>query len=59
MTWEELKEKAKEMGYADNGNYFGDIIVEFDEDGTIWVEGSKLASNRTYDQMLAIMKALQ
>lgn len=59
MTWDELKEEANKMGYGAYGDSVGDIIIEFFEDGTIMVEGSQLATDRTPDQMLAIMKALQ
>ena len=68
MTWEELCKKAKEMGYWEfyddgDGSYFlrnkkGDLY--FCKDGTIDCGGCDiLAENRTYEQMLAIMKALQ
>lgn len=69
MTWEELKEEAKKMGlevhrlwiidkkewitYYENGN----VDLDFE-----WNEQTRtlpFAKNRTPDQMLAIMKALQ
>lgn len=67
MTWEELKEEAKKMGWQTsesfvfNNEYF-DIVMH--EDGKIEVSdqcgGSwYLSTDRTPDQMLAIMKALQ
>ena len=74
MTWQELKEEAKKMGakiyispYGDGFERIdyknimltnkGDVVVEgrfYDMDVTV-----DLAENRTTDQMLAIMKALQ
>jgi len=74
MTWEELKEEAKKMGakiyispYGDGFERIdyknitltnkGDVVVEgrfYDMDVTV-----DLAENRTPDQMLDIMKALQ
>ena len=66
MNWEELKEKAKEMGaevYTDVIYYsnlcfweFGDVETQ----GTTFsVDDKTIAERRTPDQMLAIMKALQ
>ena len=72
MTWEELKEKAKEMGYIICLN--GDCIKTNDDtqynhtmfyyrDGIINVQHfgnlCLVAEHRTPDQMYAIMKALQ
>jgi len=76
MTWDELKEEAKKMGYEEvikhprykevvalvNEHLYGfypDGIVEtdcFQEDDLC---GMPIAYDRTPDQMLAIMKALQ
>ena len=69
MTWEELCEKAKEMG-ASRGKqciYFGKL--EFDDDGHIYLDPFYLddevdvnfciSSDRTPDQMYAIMEALR
>ena len=71
MTWEELKEKAKEMGadvFDNGGIYFGHL--RFEEDGTIYVDPAHydweelgetitIASDRTYDEMLMIMRGLE
>lgn len=65
MTWEELCEKAKEIGaevYL-NAIYIG-CYIKFDRDGSIWFDddcgGSYRAyTDRTPDQMYQIMKALQ
>ena len=68
MTWQELKEEAKKMGYNlfESVNYkVADWIAtpnndwSFESDGTIMNDGVVLATDRTPDQMLAIMKALQ
>lgn len=73
MTWEELKEKAKELGAIidDKNRIILNLLcdptiqdnLKFDESGWIFASvifGSrKISENRTYDQMLAIMKALQ
>ena len=80
MTWEELCEKAKEMGaeivVGSIGKYtYKKIIIDklcFYSDGEITCpyifineEGCpekgvvKVAKNRTYDQMYAIMEALK
>lgn len=61
MTWEELCEKAKEMG----AKVYGDLIVL---DGKFfWSYGViepcnddvVFATDRTYEQMLSIMEALR
>ena len=65
MTWEELKEKAKEMGYEENA--CGDALFYkefmFCKEGLCYTcdgyPSKPFARNRTLDQMLAIMKALQ
>ena len=70
MTWEELCEKAKKMGatVGKSGTiYFSHL--EFNEDGGIYLDRAELSedenvipcisSDRTPEQMLAIMKALQ
>ena len=71
MTWDELKEEAKKMGadvYDTGSIYFSHL--QFEEDGGIYVDPVHydwetsgecicVSSDRTPDQMLAIMKALQ
>lgn len=64
MIWEELCEKAKELGagIGESGTiYFSHL--EFYEDGSIYLnkldEDTLIASDRTPDQMYQIMKALQ
>ena len=69
MTWEELKEEAKKMGAhcSKDSIYFSHL--EFDEDGGIYLDPFCLddevdvnfciSSDRSPDEMLAIMKALQ
>ena len=68
MNWSELKEEAKKMGYKghENVEWSGlytrvgdDNIVTFYKDGHIEINNELLMSDRTPDQMLAIMKALQ
>ena len=73
MTWEELKEKAKELGYwlrKDDGDipYLGitellvkdGVDIAFFDYGSIEVDcGYILAENRTYEQMYQIMLALR
>ena len=68
MTWDELKEEAKKMGYRcygklseklTNGKY-----VFFQDSGNVFFTDKNqlaicFATDRTPDQMLAIMKALQ
>ena len=61
MTWSELKEEAKKMGaYVE---IFGEFIsmgdVFFWNNGEVNILGAIIAKDRTPDQMLAIMKALQ
>lgn len=66
MTWEELKEEAKKMGYKEHQDietvgYGNGIIIDgvcngrnyIDERGNVYLHGL------TPDQMLAIMKAIQ
>lgn len=63
MTWEELKQKAKEMGYNyssfKDSEWFSRNRLTFTKDGNVFCIGTILAESRTPDQMLAIMKALQ
>ena len=75
MTWEELKEKAKELGYRlveDDGDisYLGiteflflekdGVDITFFDYGSIEVDhGYILAEDRTPDQMYQIMLALR
>ena len=73
MTWEELTEKAKELGYRlveDDGDlpYLGiteylenkDINIIFCDYGSIETNcGDTVAENRTPDQMYQIMLALR
>jgi hypothetical protein len=73
MTWEELKEKAKDLGYRvveDDGDlpYLGiteyleneDINIIFCDYGSIETNcGDTVAENRTPDQMYQIMLALR
>lgn len=61
MTWEELKEETMEMGGF--VEIFGEFIsmgnVYFWNNGEVNIRGEVIAKDRTPDQMLAIMKALQ
>ena len=66
MTWEELEEEAKKMGAMEFFNistgceHFMWRGIKFYDIGTIHqADGSLLSKNKTPDQMLAIMKALQ
>ena len=60
MTWEELKEKAKELGYY----MIGDEGIANDEftfwqDGKVDVDGVCVSDNRKPEQMWQIMEALK
>lgn len=73
MTWEELVEKAKELGYEvteytpykENrighmlSKYFECTSIDFLDKGEIWVDGATLVFNRTPDKMYQIMLALE
>lgn len=71
LDWNQLKEEAKKMGYVyvdnDTGTYLfnPDKSVSFCRNGCFVADSGMIggdvyiSSNRTYDQMLAIMKALQ
>lgn len=74
MTWEELKEKAKEIGCKIYISPYGDGFERIDfNDKAFFQNGcvsigtyntgiyltANIATNRTPEQMLAIMKALQ
>lgn len=70
MTWEELKEEAKKMGYEVTGTTLGGEYLhkgsfEFTEYGRFNIRLDDaysiyiVAIKRNCDQMLAIMKALQ
>ena len=66
MTWDELKEEAKKMGYDSDIDYTGEEFLRYGnycfrksgviDNGMVY---ANIAHNRTHDQMLAIMKALQ
>lgn len=66
MTWTELCEKAKEMGYEQD-NFLGEALVKeirytmaFYKNGDIECNYDYvIVKNRTPDQMYQIMKALQ
>ena len=71
MTWDELKEKAKKMGYKWgvylNGKEYlvstTETIITLSEIGTIEIkddyENEVMFHNRTPDQMWQIMEALK
>ena len=67
MNWQELKEEAKKMGTCGTCIYDNYIIYNgwlyFSESGSIETESDgaviEQEINVSYDQMLAIMKALQ
>lgn len=69
MTWKELVEKAKELGYElwdDNIFVYPNLcknFIHFDAEGTIYYENGEmvqdLAYNRTPEQMYQIMLALE
>lgn len=59
MEWSELKEEAKKMGYVYNLGSLMNNGFSFDIDGFIWFRGDCISTDRTPDQMFAIMKALQ
>ena len=63
MTWYELKEEVKKMGYNygsfESSEWFSKDRLTFTKDGNVFCVGTIFAEHRTPDQMLAIMKALQ
>lgn len=68
MTLEELKEKAKELGYKYKETPYGydvfslnkdNVIIQFYTDGYIMVDEIILSQNRTPDQVYQIMLALR
>ena len=75
MTWEELKEKAKEMGYHSSNNGFGwaskrldkNVWITLYKDGTVNMNHEThecstvltIAEHRTPEQMLMIMRGLE
>ena len=73
MSWDELVEKAKELGYEiteyspykENkigqilSKYFDCTSIDFLDKGEIWVDGATLAFDRTPSQMYQIMLALE
>ena len=68
MTWDELKEKAKEIGYSDYEHPYLNAVEKgefvFYRGGWIYIDkkdGNEvlLSSGRTYDQMWQIMEALE
>lgn len=61
MSWEELCKKAKEMGASVEifGEFFSVDDVFFWKNGEVNILGSVIATNRTPEQMLAIMEALR
>jgi len=70
MTWEELCEKAKEMGYSishylndddvEIGYIYSNDYIYLEEDGKITTSTENIVvDNRTYEQMYQIMEALR
>lgn len=72
MTWEELKEKAKELGYTLNkstvwnGRYYyeGETLslegITFAKEGVMFIDGAGIvAYDRKPEQMLMVMDALK
>ena len=68
MTWEELKEGAKKMGALTTNTYIliktnTGVELEFHKDGNVFImlkrSMPRLSKKVEYNQMLAIMKALQ
>lgn len=69
MTWEELVEKAKELGYKTEKTCCHRVGVLFKKDGTVWskiyddngyfFERVCFTKERTPDQMYQIMLALE
>lgn len=59
MTWEELKEKAKELGYKErNGLLHPSKVVLFFEHNVVNI-GEEVFTSISYDKMLMIMEALK
>lgn len=76
MTWEELTEEAKKMGYSLNTEhvwhflckeqsedatilFYKSGIIEYQLDGEKSYTKIEISSDRTPEEMLAVMKALQ
>ena len=67
MTWKELKEKAKEMGYVEEDKYGTRYLrlneLCFGEQGCVYRNTpfvpDILAKGRTKEQMLMIMRGLE
>lgn len=67
MSWEELCEKAKEMGYILYYDDHYEMCQELDKNGLCFFENGKIktdmgdviSENKSIDQMFAIMKALR
>ena len=65
MTWEELCEKAKEMGYEDYFDFRGVKAIRngkglsFHSNGKICYDTRIFADHRTPEQMYQIMEALK
>lgn len=66
LTWEELKEKAKEMGYVEYDFCGGELTKELRYSTSFYKNGDieinydyVIAKNRTPEQMLMIMRGLE
>lgn len=65
MTWEELVEKAKELGYAIYAKFDEQEVLRHNTTGFLFCKNGDcyifkgLIHNRTPEQMYQIMKALQ
>ena len=65
MTWEELVDKAIEMGYEDYFDFMGMKAIwnikglSFHSTGRVCYGFILFAENRTYEQMYQIMEALR
>lgn len=65
LTWNQLKEKAKEMWYDDCYSIYPGVewLTKgrycFDKDGTFLYDGNVIATDIEYDKMLMIMRGLE
>ena len=67
MTWEELKDKAKKMGYRQTNDdevafYKMDVhnnLLEISLRGNVYFNDIKISEDRTPEQMLMIMMGLE
>ena len=65
MSWEKFKEKGKELGYIDLGDYikkYNDrtqYMIAFNKDGEVEIDDFVVVVINDYNKMVLMMQALE